>query len=125
MWWSRIGILERISRTPPCRWRSSIASSRKVLRSARVLGREGETRVDFLARSLERLRPGGAEPMATMPGWGIDRATWTEHDSLEAEQAAFIAAIAEGTPVEADGAAGLRALEAALRVERAIEGGSV
>jgi predicted dehydrogenase len=89
-------------------------------RRLRLLGPTGEVRVDFLARSLEALRQGGAEPLPAMPGWGIDRATWTEHDSLEAEQAAFIAAIAEGAPVEADGRAGLRALEAALRVEAAI-----
>lgn len=92
-------------------------------RRLRVLGPLGETRVDFLARSLERVRPGGAEPVATMPGWGIDRATWTDHDSLEAEQAAFLASIERGTPVEASGKAGLRALDAALRVERAIAGG--
>jgi predicted dehydrogenase len=99
--------------------RISVALERRL----RVLGPLGETRVDFLARSLERVRPGGAEPVATMPGWGIDRATWTEHDSLEAEQAAFLASVAEGAPVEADGAVGLRALDAALRVERAIAAG--
>ena len=93
-------------------------------RRLRLLGRDGEVRVDFLARSLEALRPGGAEPAPAMPGWGTDRATWTEHDSLEAEQAAFIAAIKEGAPVEADGAAGLRALDTALRVEAAIAAGS-
>ncbi len=94
-------------------------------RRLRLLGPEGEVRVDFLARSLDALRPGGAEPAPAMPGWGTDRTTWTEHDSLEAEQGAFIAAVAEGAPVEADGIAGLRALDAALRVERAIEGESV
>ncbi len=93
-------------------------------RRLRLLGPGGEVRVDFLARSLEALRPGGAEPAPAMPGWGTDSATWTEHDSLEAEQATFIAAVAEGAPVEADGAAGLRALDAALRVERAIRGES-
>ncbi|WP_309139568.1 Gfo/Idh/MocA family oxidoreductase [Siccirubricoccus sp. G192] len=91
-------------------------------RRLRVLGPGGETRVDFLARSLERVHPGGAEPVATMPGWGISRATWTEHDSLEAEQAGFIASITAGAPVEADGEVGLRALDAALRVEAAIAG---
>ncbi|MDB5373174.1 MAG: putative dehydrogenase [Belnapia sp.] len=89
-------------------------------RRLRMLGPAGETRVDFLARSLETVRPGGAEPVATMPGWGIDRATWTEHDSLEAEQAAFLASIEQGAPVEASGAVGLAALDAALRVEAAI-----
>jgi predicted dehydrogenase len=92
-------------------------------RRLRLLGPSGEVRVDFLARSLEALRPGGAEPAPNMPGWGTDRATWTEHDSLEAEHAAFIVAVAGGAPVEADGAAGLRALDAALRVEAAIAAG--
>jgi predicted dehydrogenase len=54
-----------------------------------------------------------------MPGWGIDRATWTDHDSLEAEHAAFLASIETSAPVEASGAVGLAALDAALRVERA------
>lgn len=89
-------------------------------RRLRVLGPQGETRVDFLARSLETVRPGGAEAVATMPGWGIDRATWVEHDSLEAEQAAFLASIETGAAVEADAAVALRALDAALRVEAAI-----
>ena len=92
-------------------------------RRLRVLGAGGETRVDFLARSLERLHPGGAEPVASMLGWGVTRATWVEHDSLEAELAAFVAAIAEGAPVEASGGVGLRALDAALRVEAAIAAG--
>ncbi len=99
--------------------RVSVALERRL----RVLGREGEMRVDFLARSLEVLRPGGAEPAAHQPGWGVDRATWTEHDSLEAEQAAFLASIGQGAPVEADAAVALRALDAALRVEAAIAGG--
>lgn len=102
---------------------ATITASRvsvRLERRLRVLGPGGETRVDFLARSLETLRPGGAEPVATMPGWGIDRATWTEHDSLDAEQAAFIASVEGGAPVEADGAVGLRALDAALRVEAAM-----
>jgi predicted dehydrogenase len=92
-------------------------------RRLRVLGPGGETRVDFLARSLERVRPGGAEAVATMPGWGIDRATWVEHDSLEAEQAAFLASIETGAPVEANGAVGIAALDAALRVEAAMRVG--
>jgi predicted dehydrogenase len=105
--------------------RATVTASRVSVgmeRRLRILGRAGETRIDFLARSLERLHPGGTEPVATMPGWGITRATWTEHDSLEAEQAAFIASIETGAPVEADGAAGLAALDAALRIEAAIAG---
>lgn len=97
-------------------------------RRLRMLGPQGETRVDFLARSIERVRPlaregDGAEPVPTMPDWGIDRATWVDHDSLEAEQAAFIASIESGAQVEASGEVGLAALDAALRVEKAIAAG--
>ncbi len=95
--------------------RVSVALERRL----RLLGPAGEMRVDFLARSLEMLRPGGAEARADMPGWGMDKAGWTDHDSLEAEHAAFIASITEGAPVEADAAVGLRALDACLRVEAA------
>jgi predicted dehydrogenase len=98
--------------------RVSVAMERRL----RILGPQGETRVDFLARSLERVHPGGAEAVGTMPGWGITRSTWVEHDSLEAEQAAFIASIEGDAPVEASGAAGLAALDAALRIEAAIAG---
>jgi predicted dehydrogenase len=96
--------------------RVSIAMERRL----RVLGTEGEMAVDFLARSLSVLRRGGADPVANMPDHGLDRSTWTDHDSLEAEQAAFAAACLDGTPPEVDGAAGRRALSVALEVERAI-----
>lgn len=98
--------------------RVSLAMERRL----RVLGTEGEMSVNFLERSLAVLRRGGAEPVATMPGAGIDRATWTDHDSLEAEQAAFVAACLDGAPVLVDGAAGRRALKVALAVEAAIRG---
>jgi predicted dehydrogenase len=100
--------------------RVSLAMERRL----RVLGSEGEMSVNFLDRSLAMLRRGGAEPLAAMPGHGIDRATWTDHDSLEAEQAAFVAACLDGAPVVVDGAAGRRALKVALAVEAAIAGGT-
>lgn len=96
--------------------RVSLAMERRL----RVLGTQGEMSVNFLDRSLAVLRRGGAETVATMPGSGIDRATWTDHDSLEAEQAAFVAACLDGAPVVVDGAAGRRALKVALAVEAAI-----
>ncbi|WP_198368565.1 Gfo/Idh/MocA family protein [Roseomonas rosulenta] len=99
--------------------RVSLAMERRL----RVLGTEGEMSVDFLDRSLAVLRRGGAEAVANMPGHGIDRATWTDHDSLEAEQAAFVAACLDGAPVAVDGAAGRRALAVALAVEAAIAAG--
>jgi predicted dehydrogenase len=98
--------------------RVSLAMERRL----RVLGTEGEMSVNFLDRSLAVLRRDGAEAVAAMPGSGIDRATWTDHDSLEAEQAAFVAACLDGAPVVVDGAAGRRALKVALAVEAAIGG---
>lgn len=100
--------------------RVSVALERRL----RAVGPGGELRVDFLARTLAAVRPGGAEPVADRPGWGIDRGGWTDHDSLEAEHAAFLASIEHGAPVEADAAVALRALDAALRVEAAIATGS-
>lgn len=91
-------------------------------RRLRAMGSEGELRVDFLARSLEALAPGGASPVEHMPGWGLDRHSWTDHDSLEAQHAAFIAAIQGGGAYEADGAAGRAALDAALRIEASLAG---
>jgi predicted dehydrogenase len=99
--------------------RVSLAMERRL----RVLGTEGEMSVNFLDRSLAVLRRGGAEAVPAMPGHGIDRATWTDHDSLEAEQAAFVAACLDGAPVVVDGAAGRRALAVALAVEAAIAAG--
>jgi predicted dehydrogenase len=98
--------------------RVAVAPERRL----RLLGDAGEVRVDFLARELTALRPGGAEPVEHMPGWGRDTSAWVDHDSLEAEQAAFIAAITQAAPVEADGAVGRAALAAALRVEAALAG---
>ena len=103
---------------------ASITASRVSLameRRLRVLGTEGEMAVDFLTRSLTVLRRGGAEAVETMPGHGVDRGTWTDHDSLEAEQAAFIAACQGRGPVVVDGAAGRRALKWALAIEEAIK----
>lgn len=89
-------------------------------RRLRVLGREGEMAVNFLDRSLVAMRRGGAEALEMMPGFGLDRSSWTDHDSLEAEQAGFAAACLDGVAPVVDAAAGRRALAAALAVEAAI-----
>ncbi|MFL1461467.1 Gfo/Idh/MocA family protein [Roseococcus sp. DSY-14] len=105
--------------------RATVTASRLAVgleRRLRAMGPEGELRVDFLARSLEFVAPGGAAPMEHLPGWGIERRSWTDHDSLEAEHDAFRAAIAGARPYEADGQAGRAALDAALRVEAALAG---
>lgn len=105
--------------------RATVTASRLAVgleRRLRAMGPEGELRVDFLARSLDYVAPGGAIPMEHLSGWGIEHRSWVEHDSLEAEHDAFRAAIAGARPYEADGVAGRAALDAALRVEAAITG---
>ena len=89
-------------------------------RRLRLMGDGGEIRVDFLARELTALRLGGAAPDEHMPGFGRDTATWTEHDSLEAELRGFIASIQHAAPIEANAAIARLALETALRIEAAL-----
>lgn len=101
--------------------RVAVAMERRL----RLLGDGGEIRVDFLARELRALRPlpqlsTAATPDDNMPRWGRDAATWTEHDSLEAEQRAFIASIQHAAPVEAHAAVARAALATALRIEAAL-----
>ncbi|MBS7790986.1 Gfo/Idh/MocA family oxidoreductase [Roseococcus sp. SDR] len=91
-------------------------------RKLRALGPEGEMRVDFMARSIEFLAPDGGQGVEHMAGWSLVRRSWTDYDSLEAEQSAFIAAILDGIPHEANGDQGRAALDAALRVEAALKG---
>jgi len=66
------------------------------------------------------VRRGEGEALEQVPGHGLSRTAWAESDSLEAEHASFAAACLDGAPVEADGAAGRAALDAALRVEAAV-----
>ena len=98
---------------------AAITASRislKTERTMRLFSQEGYMSVDFAARKLMMI---GRERGLPLPGTGggrIDEITWKEHDSLEAEHAAFAAAILDGAPVVVDAQAGRRALEAALAV---------
>lgn len=90
-------------------------------RRLRLLGDGGEIRVDFLSRELRSLRPGTGNPVDHMPHHTLTTSSWTDHDSLEAEQAAFLSSITHKTPIEANAETGRLALDAALRVEAALE----
>ena len=76
-----------------------------------VAGEGGYMTLDFTARTL---RVAGQEEVAD---------TWEAVDLIAAEHAAFAAAVLDGAPVLVDGAAGRRALAAALAVEAAIRAG--
>jgi predicted dehydrogenase len=98
---------------------ATITASRislKTERKMRLFSQEGYMSVDFTSRKLMMI---GRERGLPLPGTGggrIEEITWKEHDALEAEHAAFAAAILDGAPVIVDAAAGRRALAAALAV---------
>ena len=98
---------------------ATITASRislKTERKMRLFSQEGYMSVDFGARKLMMI---GRERGIPLPGTGggrLEEIVWKEHDALEAEHAAFAAAILDGAPVVVDAAAGIRALAAALAV---------
>jgi len=89
-----------------------LSASRLATRTERrmeLTGPDGLLELDVAARTLRHLRPGGAP----------ESGDWPATDLIAAEHEAFAAAILDGTPVLVDGAAGRRALHAALLVEQA------
>lgn len=91
-------------------------------RKLRLLGDQGEIRVDFVTRELQAMRPGTTNPAEHLPTHSHTTTTWTDHDSLEAELTAFLHAITLNTAPEADGRTGREALATALKVEEALRG---
>ena len=98
---------------------ATITASRislKTERKMRLFSQEGYMSVDFAGRKLMMI---GRERGLPLPGTGggrLEEIGWKDHDALEAEQSAFIAAVLDGAPVLVDAAAGRRALAAALAV---------
>ena len=98
---------------------ATITASRislKTERKMRLFSQEGYMSVDFGSRKLMMI---GRERGLRLPGTGggrIEEITWKEHDAMEAEHAAFVAAVLDGAPVVVDASAGRRALAAALAV---------
>ena len=98
---------------------ATITASRislKTERKMRLFSQEGYMSVDFGARKLMMI---GRERGFPIPGTGggrIEEITWKDHDTLEAEHAAFAASILDGAKVVVDAAAGRRALAAAIAV---------
>jgi predicted dehydrogenase len=98
---------------------ATITASRislKTERKMRLFSQEGYMSVDFASRKLMMI---GRERGFPIPGTGggrIEEITWKEHDTLEAEHAAFVGSILDGSKVVVDAAAGRRALAAAIMV---------
>jgi predicted dehydrogenase len=98
---------------------ATITASRislKTERKMRVFAQSGYLSVDFVGRRLTAIGRERGLPIPGGEGYRIEETSWQEHDALEAEHAAFLAAVLDGAPVLVDAAAGRRALVAALAV---------
>jgi predicted dehydrogenase len=102
---------------------ATITASRislKTERKMRIFSQTGYLTVDFSARKLTLIGRDIGIELPGFEGFGLDQASWEDHDSLAAEHLAFIASILDGAPVAVDAEAGRRALAAALAVSTAI-----
>ena len=98
---------------------ATITASRislKTERKMRLFAQKGYMSVNFVDRKLMLIGRERGLPIPGGQGYRIEETSWREHDALEAEHAAFLAAILDGAPVVVDAAAGRRALAAALAV---------
>ena len=98
---------------------ATITASRislKTERRMRLFSQEGYLSADFGARKLMMIGRERGLPLPGTGGFRLEEITWREHDALDAEHAAFVAACLDGAPVVVDAAAGRRALAAALAV---------
>lgn len=102
---------------------ATITASRislKTERKMRIFSEAGYLTVDFAAKKLTLI---GRDRGMKLPGFeefGLETASWEDHDALAAEHAAFHAACLDGAPVLVGAAAGRLALEAAIAVSRSI-----
>ena len=102
---------------------ATITASRVAMRTERrmrVFAQDGYLAVDFSNRRLTVIARGRGAPVPGVAGFGIEEASWQDHDLLAAEHAAFIASVLDGAPVLVDAVAGRRALAAALMVTGSI-----
>ncbi len=102
---------------------ATITASRislKTERKMRIFSQSGYLTVDFSARKLTRIGRGVGMKLPGVADFGLEQASWADHDNLSAEHAAFFASVLQGAPVLVDAAAGARALAAALAVTAAI-----
>jgi predicted dehydrogenase len=102
---------------------ATITASRisfRTERRMRVFAQDGYLAVDFAGRTLTAIARDHGKPIPQVPDFGMEDASWEDHDALAAEHAAFVASVLDGAPVVVDAAAGRRALAAALAVMEAM-----
>jgi predicted dehydrogenase len=102
---------------------AAITASRVSIRTERrmrIFARDSYLAADFSTRKLTVIGRGIGQPVPGVAGFGIEDASWDDHDSLAAEHAAFYASVLDGAPVLVGPEAGRRALAAALAVAEAM-----
>lgn len=103
---------------------ATITASRislKTERRMRVFSEEGYLSADFMQRELTMIGREHGLPLPGTGGYRREAVRWQDHDTLLAEHEAFAAACLDKAPILVDGRAGLRALDAALRVSASIQ----
>jgi len=94
--------------------------SMKSERTLRLFQKSGYGRVDFIKRKFTWIKRGG--PMVDgFPNFQIEERDLPETDPLKLEIASFVECVRSGKLPLVDGEAGLRALEAALRITKALQ----
>ena len=94
--------------------------SMKSERTLRLFQKSGYGRVDFIKRKFTWIRRGG--PVVDgFPNFQIEERDLPETDPLKLEIASFVDCVRTGKQPLVDGEAGLRALEAALRITKALQ----
>ena len=102
---------------------ANITASRislKTERKMRVFEPDAYTTVDFVTQRIRTLRKGEGSAAPGLPGIDADERRYDEGDALEREIGSFVDAVLNDRPPVVPGADGVRALEAALRVNESL-----
>lgn len=102
---------------------ATITASRislKTERRMRIFSQDGYLSADFMKRELAFINKKQGFPLQGTDGFCREGAKWTDHDNLLAEHDAFVSSSLDNHPVWVGSAAGLRALDAALKVGESI-----
>ena len=102
---------------------ANITASRisfKTERKMRVFEPDAYTTVDFVTQRIRTLRKGEGSAAPGLPGIDSDERRYDEGDALEREIGSFVDAVLNDRAPVVPGADGVRALEAALRVNESL-----
>lgn len=102
---------------------ATITASRislKTERRMRLFSQEGYLSADFMERKLSFIGRERGLPLPGTGGFKREAISWHDHDNLAVEHEAFAESCLNGAPVLVDAQAGIRALDAAIRVTESI-----